>query len=103
MNQSVHSTIRPAFSKMTGSFREIRAGRTPVAPQARAEDLTWRLDQETYRYDLTVLTQVRFVITLDTDTQLPRDAARDLLAVIDGLQPEDSGGFWAYDGQRLRW
>ncbi|HRM94642.1 MAG TPA: C-factor, partial [Alicycliphilus sp.] len=32
-----------------------------------------------------------------------RDAARDLLAVIDGLQPEDSGGFWAYDGQRLRW
>ena len=32
-----------------------------------------------------------------------RDAARDLLAVIDGLQPEDSGGFWAYDGQRLPW
>lgn len=32
-----------------------------------------------------------------------RDAARDLLAVIDGLQPQDSGGFWAYDGQRLPW
>lgn len=31
------------------------------------------------------------------------DAARDLLAVIDGLQPQDSGGFWAYDGQRLPW
>jgi hypothetical protein len=25
------------------------------------------------------------------------------LAVLDGLQPEDSGGFWAYDGQRLPW
>lgn len=23
--------------------------------------------------------------------------------VIDGLQPQDSGGFWAYDGQRLPW
>jgi hypothetical protein len=28
---------------------------------------------------------------------------RDLLALLDGLQPEDSGGFWAYDGQRLPW
>jgi NAD(P)-dependent dehydrogenase (short-subunit alcohol dehydrogenase family) len=33
----------------------------------------------------------------------PTDAARDLLAVLDGLQPKDSGGFWAYDGQRLPW
>lgn len=33
----------------------------------------------------------------------PTDAARDLLAVLDGLQPQDSGGFWAYDGQRLPW
>lgn len=31
------------------------------------------------------------------------DAARDLLALLDGLAPEDSGGFWAYDGQRLPW
>ena len=31
------------------------------------------------------------------------DAARDLLAVLDRLQREDSGGFWAYDGQRLPW
>ncbi len=30
-------------------------------------------------------------------------AARDLLAVLDTLQPADSGGFWAYDGQRLPW
>ena len=30
-------------------------------------------------------------------------AANDLLAVLDGLQPKDSGGFWAYDGQRLPW
>ncbi|MET1113531.1 MAG: SDR family NAD(P)-dependent oxidoreductase [Comamonas sp.] len=32
-----------------------------------------------------------------------QDAARDLLAVLDGLGPEDSGGFSAYDGQRLPW
>ncbi|GAM52028.1 sorbitol-6-phosphate 2-dehydrogenase [bacterium endosymbiont of Mortierella elongata FMR23-6] len=31
------------------------------------------------------------------------DAARDLLALLDGLAPEDTGGFWAYDGQRLPW
>ncbi len=31
------------------------------------------------------------------------NAACDLLAVLDGLLPEDSGGFWAYDGQRLPW
>lgn len=31
------------------------------------------------------------------------DAARDLLAVLDTLQPANSGGFWAYDGQRLPW
>lgn len=30
-------------------------------------------------------------------------AARDLLCVLDTLQPEDSGGLWAYDGQRLPW
>lgn len=29
------------------------------------------------------------------------DAVRDLQAVRDGLQPQDSGGFWAYNGQRL--
>jgi len=31
------------------------------------------------------------------------DAARDLLAVLDVLQPDDSGCFRAYDGQRLPW
>ena len=31
------------------------------------------------------------------------DAARDLLTVLDTLQPADSGSFWAYDGQRLPW
>lgn len=30
-------------------------------------------------------------------------AATDLLTVLDKLQPEDSGGFWAYDGQQLPW
>lgn len=33
----------------------------------------------------------------------PAAAAQELLAVLDGLQPQDSGGFWAYDGQQLPW
>ncbi|WP_368921561.1 SDR family NAD(P)-dependent oxidoreductase [Comamonas aquatica] len=33
----------------------------------------------------------------------PAEAAQELLAVLDRLQPQDSGGFWAYDGQRLPW
>jgi NAD(P)-dependent dehydrogenase (short-subunit alcohol dehydrogenase family) len=33
----------------------------------------------------------------------PAAAAQDLLAMLDGLQSQDSGGFWAYDGQRLPW
>ena len=33
--------------------------------------------------DLADLQQVRYVITLDTDTQLPRDAARKLVATLD--------------------
>jgi cyclic beta-1,2-glucan synthetase len=32
--------------------------------------------------DISILQQVRYVITLDTDTQLPRDAARDMIAVM---------------------
>lgn len=33
----------------------------------------------------------------------PAEAAAELLAVLDGLQPDDSGCFVAYDGQRLPW
>lgn len=33
----------------------------------------------------------------------PAAAAQDLLEVLDGLQPQDSGGFWAYDAQHLPW
>jgi hypothetical protein len=33
----------------------------------------------------------------------PDVAAAELLKVMDGLGPSDSGGFFAYDGQRLPW
>ena len=29
--------------------------------------------------------------------------AEMLLAVVDGLTPEDSGGFFAYDGSEIEW
>lgn len=31
------------------------------------------------------------------------EAARQVLAVLDGLTPDESGGFRAYDGQKLPW
>jgi hypothetical protein len=31
------------------------------------------------------------------------DAATDLLRVLDGLRPEDTGSFYAYSGERLPW
>ncbi len=33
----------------------------------------------------------------------PADAARNLLGVIDGLTPEDTGGFFDWAGQRVPW
>ena len=33
----------------------------------------------------------------------PEEAARDLLAVLDGLQPANSGGFFGYRGEKLPW
>jgi NAD(P)-dependent dehydrogenase (short-subunit alcohol dehydrogenase family) len=33
----------------------------------------------------------------------PGEAAANLLAVLDGLGPQDSGGFFAWDGTRIPW
>ena len=33
----------------------------------------------------------------------PAVAAAEMLAVLDGLQPQDSGGFFSYSGQTLPW
>jgi NAD(P)-dependent dehydrogenase (short-subunit alcohol dehydrogenase family) len=33
----------------------------------------------------------------------PERSARQLLTVLDGLGPEQSGGFWAWDGQPIPW
>ncbi len=33
----------------------------------------------------------------------PAQAAGELLHVLDGLEPEQTGNFWAYDGQNLPW
>ena len=35
--------------------------------------------------------------------QTAEQTAEMLLAVVDGLTPEDSGGFFAYDGSRIEW
>jgi NAD(P)-dependent dehydrogenase (short-subunit alcohol dehydrogenase family) len=33
----------------------------------------------------------------------PTQAAAELLTVLDSLTPEQTGDFWAYDGQHLPW
>ena len=33
----------------------------------------------------------------------PQRSAAQLLRVLEGLSPEDSGGFWAWDGQAIPW
>jgi len=38
-----------------------------------------------------------------TFTHEPDEAARDLLTVLDTLTPEQSGGFFAYDGSEIPW
>ena len=45
----------------------------------------------------------RWAAPEETVADMAFAAAQDLLAVLDRLQPQDSGGFWAYDGQRLPW
>ena len=34
---------------------------------------------------------------------VPSESAAHLLGVLDGLTPEDSGGFFAWDGERIEW
>jgi hypothetical protein len=33
----------------------------------------------------------------------PYEAAINLLAVLDGLPPDSTGGFFAYDGSSIEW
>ena len=42
-------------------------------------------------------------VLMQIDGRPASAAAADLLAVLDGLSPETSGGFWAYDGNALPW
>jgi hypothetical protein len=37
------------------------------------------------------------------DALSPEESVRRLLGVLDGLQPADSGGFFAHDGERIPW
>jgi NAD(P)-dependent dehydrogenase (short-subunit alcohol dehydrogenase family) len=39
----------------------------------------------------------------DTPATVPAQAARQLLAVLDALEADQSGGFFAYDGSKIEW
>lgn len=51
----------------------------------------------------TVATQLSRRFAVGRDTFTPDHAAAQLLTVLDGLQPSDSGGFFAYDGTEIPW
>jgi NAD(P)-dependent dehydrogenase (short-subunit alcohol dehydrogenase family) len=51
----------------------------------------------------TVATPLSAKFTGTRDTFTPDDAARQLLDVIGNLTPEQSGGFFAYDGTEIPW
>ena len=51
----------------------------------------------------TVATGLSEPFAAGRDRLAPDDSARALLAVLDGLRPEESGGFFAPDGRRIEW
>jgi NAD(P)-dependent dehydrogenase (short-subunit alcohol dehydrogenase family) len=51
----------------------------------------------------TVASALSAPIIGDAEATPPDDAARNLLAVLDGLQAEQSGGFFAWDGTAIPW
>ena len=51
----------------------------------------------------TVATRFSDAFSAGRDRLAPQDSASRLLTVLDGLQPSDSGGFFAYDGSRIEW
>jgi len=51
----------------------------------------------------TVASALSAPIIGDAEATAPDDAARNLLAVLDGLQADRSGGFFAWDGTAIPW
>ena len=51
----------------------------------------------------TVRSRLSAPIIGDAEALDPADAASRLLAVLDGLAPAQSGGFFAYDGKAIEW
>ncbi len=51
----------------------------------------------------TVATELSAPFAGNRDTLTPAESAARLLAAIEKLGPEDSGGFFAYDGQPIPW
>jgi len=51
----------------------------------------------------TVQSPLSAAIIGDAEVTTPAEAAKNLLQVLDGLQPDDSGGFFAWDGTAIAW
>lgn len=51
----------------------------------------------------TVATELTAKYAGSHPTVTPEEAARNLLTVLDGLTPEDSGGFFDWQGERVVW
>ncbi len=51
----------------------------------------------------TVVTSLSDPFAGDRERLSPADSARQMLSVIDGLGPEESGSFWDFAGKRVDW
>ena len=73
-----NALLRGARGEGRGASQEKESGAPLLAPHPSA--LASRFAEVVG--DLTVLPEVRYVITLDTDTQLPRDSARQMVGAM---------------------
>jgi len=51
----------------------------------------------------TVQSPLSAAIIGDAEVTTPAEAAKNIWQVLDGLQPDDSGGFFAWDGTAIAW
>lgn len=86
------------------SYRAAKAAQNQVIKTASIEIARTRPEAIVVAlHPGTVATPLSDSFTLGHRTMTPDAAAAKLLAVIEGLQPAQSGGFFSYDGSPIAW
>ena len=86
------------------SYRASKAALNQIVRTAAIEIARTRPDAiVTALHPGTVQTGLSEDFVRARDVFTPSQAAQKLIAVLDGLQPDATGGFFAYDGSRIPW